>query len=167
MQYFVAIQSLSYVQLFEIPWTAAHQTSLYFTTSQSFLKLMSIMLVMPSSHFSLCCPLLLLPSVFPTSGSFSMSQFFVSGGQIIGASASVLQWIFRVYFLQDWLVLFPCSPMDSQVFSNTTVQKHQIFWDQLSLWSNSHIHTWCWKNHSFDYIDIWQQSNFSAFWYVV
>ena len=90
MQYFVAIQSLSYVQLFEIPCTAAHQTSLYFTTSQSFLKLMSIMLVIPSSHFNLCCPLLLLPSVFPTSGSFPMSQFFVSGGQIIGASASVL-----------------------------------------------------------------------------
>ena len=51
---------------------------------------MSIKLVMPSNHLILCHPLLLLPSIFPASGSFPMSQFFVSGGQIIGASASVL-----------------------------------------------------------------------------
>ena len=66
LQYFVAIQSLSYVQLFEIPWTAAHQASLSFTTSQSFLKLMSIKLVMPSNRLILCHPLLLLPSIFPS-----------------------------------------------------------------------------------------------------
>ena len=82
---------------------------------------------------------------FPASGSFSMSQFFASGGQSIGvsASASVLP-----MNIQDW---FPLGLTDlislqskglSRVFSNTTVQKHQFFSTQSSLWSNSHIHTW-------------------------
>ena len=53
-------------------------------------KLMFIELVMPSNHLILCCPLLLLPSIFPASGSFPMSQLLASGGQSIGASASVL-----------------------------------------------------------------------------
>ena len=48
------------------PWTAAHQTSLFITNSQSLLKLLSIESVMPSNHLTLCCPLLLLPSVFPS-----------------------------------------------------------------------------------------------------
>ena len=52
------------------------------------------------------------------------------------------QWIFRTHFLQDWLVWSPGISRDSQVFSNTTVQKHQFFSAQLSLESNSHIHTW-------------------------
>ena len=53
------------------PWTAAHQASLSFTISRSFLKLMSIELVMPSNHLILCCPLLLLPSIFPSIRVFS------------------------------------------------------------------------------------------------
>ena len=60
------VQSPSCVQLFVTPWTAALQTSLPFTISLSLLKLMSIELVMPSNHLILCCPLLLLPSVFPS-----------------------------------------------------------------------------------------------------
>ena len=82
------VQSLSRVWLFATPWT--QQVSLSFTISQSLFKLMSIELVMLSNHLILCCPLLLLPSVFPASGSFLVSQFFASGGQSIGASASVL-----------------------------------------------------------------------------
>ena len=61
----VVVQSLSPVQLFVIPWTAACQVSLSFTVSQSLLRLMSIELVMASNHLILCCPLLLLPSIFP------------------------------------------------------------------------------------------------------
>ena len=53
------------------PWTAAHQASLSFTISQSLLQLMSIELVMPSNHLILCCPLLLLPSIFPSIRVFS------------------------------------------------------------------------------------------------
>ena len=65
-------QSLSHVQLFATPWTAACQASLSFTISQSLLKFMSIESVMPSRHLILCCPLLLLPSVFPSFRVFSI-----------------------------------------------------------------------------------------------
>ena len=68
---FSSVQSLSHVQLFAIPWTAAHQASLSITASHSLLKLMSIELVMPSSHLILCRPLLLLPSIFPSIRVFS------------------------------------------------------------------------------------------------
>ena len=82
---------------------------------------------------------------FPASGSFLMSQFFALGGQSIGvsASASVLP-----MNTQDWSPLGWTGWISlqykglSRVFSNTTVQKHQFFATQLSLWANSHIHTW-------------------------
>ena len=118
--------------------------------------------MMPSSHLVLYHPLLLLPSSFPASGSFPMSQLFASGGQSIGALAlaSVLP-----VNIQDWLPLgLTClisllSKGLSRVFSSITVWKHQFFGTQPSLWSKSHIHTYYWKNHSFDYIDFCQQSN--------
>ena len=76
----IVVQSLSRVQLFATPWTAVHQASLSITISLSLLKFMCIKSVMPSNHFILCCPLLLLPSIFfPASGSFPMSQLFASG----------------------------------------------------------------------------------------
>ena len=67
----VDVQSLSHVQLFATPWIATHQASLSITNSQSLSKLMSIKSVMPSNHLILCCPLLLLPSIFPSSRVFS------------------------------------------------------------------------------------------------
>ena len=66
-----SVQSLSHVQLFATPWTAACQASLSVTNSRSLLKPMSIESVMPSSHLILCCPLLLLPSIFPSIRVFS------------------------------------------------------------------------------------------------
>ena len=66
-----SVQLLSRVRLFATPWIAACQASLSITNSRSLLKLMSIELVMPSSHFILCCPLLLLPSIFPSIRVFS------------------------------------------------------------------------------------------------
>ena len=68
---FSSVQSLSHVQLFATPWTAAHQASLSFTISQSLLKLMSIESVLTSNHLILWCPLLLLPSIFPSIRVFS------------------------------------------------------------------------------------------------
>ena len=68
---FSSIQSLSHVRLIATPWTAAHQTSLSITSSQSLLKLMSITSVMPFNHLILCCPLLLLPSIHPSIKVFS------------------------------------------------------------------------------------------------
>ena len=73
---------------FATPWTTARQASLSITNSWSLLKLMSIESMMPSSHLILCRSLLLLPSSFPASRSFPMSQLFASGGQSIGVSAS-------------------------------------------------------------------------------
>jgi len=70
---FVVVQSLSHVRLFAIPWTAARQALLSFIISQSLLKLMSIWLVMPSNHLALCCPLFLLPSIFPSGSSQCIS----------------------------------------------------------------------------------------------
>ena len=64
--WFVVVQSLSRVWLFVTPWIAAHQASLSFTIPQSLLKLISIESVMPSNHLILCRPLLLLPSIFPS-----------------------------------------------------------------------------------------------------
>ena len=82
---------------------------------------------------------------FLASGSFQMSQFFASGGQSIGVSASASVLLMNI---QDWFSLGLTGLISlqskglSRVFSNTTVQKHQFFGVQLSLWSNSHIHTW-------------------------
>ena len=69
------VHSFSHVQLFATPWTAAHQASLSITNSKSLLKLMSIESVMPCSHLILCCPLLLLPSIFPSNGVFPSESF--------------------------------------------------------------------------------------------
>ena len=68
---FSSVESLSPVWLLVTPWTAARQASLSITNSQSLLKLMSIESVMPSTHLILCCPLLLLPSIFPSIRGFS------------------------------------------------------------------------------------------------
>ena len=134
---FSPLQSLSRVWLFATPWT-----SLSITNSWSLLKLMSVESVMPSNHLILCCPLLLLPSIFTSIWVFPMSQLFTSGGQSIGASASVLPMHIQDWFslgLTGWIMQ---SKGLSRIFSNTTVQKHQYFGTQLSLWCNSHILTW-------------------------
>ena len=85
---FSSVQSLSCVQLFATPWTAAHQASLTTTNSRSLLKLMSIESVIPSNHLIPCRTRPCLQS-FPASESFPISQFFTSGGQRIGVAASV------------------------------------------------------------------------------
>ena len=84
----------------------------------------------PFNHLTLCCPFLLLPSILPASGSFPISQFFASGGQSIGvsASASVLPMNIQDWFplgLTSWISLQ--SKGLSRIFFNTTVQKHQFF----------------------------------------
>ena len=101
--------------------------------------------VILSNHLILCHTLLLLPSIFPTSESFPMSQLFLWGGQIIGVStsASVLP-----VNIQGWFPLGLTGLISllskglSRVFFSTTIQKHQFFGTQPSLWSNSYLHTW-------------------------
>ena len=140
-----SVQSLSRVRLFVTPWIAARQASLSITNSQSLPKLMSIELVMPSNHLILCRPLLLLPSIFPSSGSFPMSQFFASGSQRnrVSVSASVLPMNIQDWFPLGWTGWTSLlSKGLLRVFSNTTAQNHQFFSAQPSSQSNSHIHTW-------------------------
>ena len=125
------------------PWTAAHQAPLSFTMSQSLLKLMSIESVMPSNHLILCPLLFLLPSNFPSIGVFSNESvlcirwpnywsfsFRISSSNEYSGLISI-----RI----DWFDLL--AVQGTQEFSNTTVQKHQFFSAQPSLWSNFHIHT--------------------------
>ena len=148
---FSSVQSLSHVQLFETPWTAACQASLSITNSQSLLKLMSIESVMPSTHLILYQPLLLPPSIFPPSiRVFSKESVlhirwpkywsFSFSSSPSNEYSGLIPWGWtRWIFLQ--------SKGLSRVFSNTTVQKHQFFSTQISLQSNS-IHDY-WENHRF------------------
>ena len=134
-------QLLSHVWLFVTPWTAAHLSFLS-TNSRSLPKLISTELLMPSSHLILCHPFSSRLQSFPASGSFQLSQLFTSGGRSIrgSASASILP-----LNIQDWSPVGWTGWISLQsrgFFSNTTVQKYQFFSTQLSLWSNSHIHTW-------------------------
>ena len=107
------------------PWSVAHQAFLSLTIFWSLLKFMSIELVMPSNHLMSVVPFSSCPQSFPASGSFPVSQLFVSGGQSIRAStsASVLS-----MNIEDWVPLGLTGLMSLQskgfarVFSNTTVQ---------------------------------------------
>ena len=147
----VAVQSLSRVRLFAIPWTAALQASVSFTLSQSLLKLTSTESVEPSNHSILCCPLLLHSVFFPAKGSFPVSQLFASGGLSIWApaSASVLPMNIQGWFPLGLTGLISLlSKGLSRIFPSTTIWKHQFFGAQPSLWSNSHLHTATWVFYS-------------------
>ena len=126
------------------PWTAACQASLYFTISQSLLKLMSIELMMSSNHLILCRPLFFLPSIFPSIRVFSSeSAHHIKWPKYRSFSFSIRpsnEYSGLVSFRMDWLDLLAVQGL-SRVFSNTIVQKHQFFGAQLSSQSNSHIHT--------------------------
>ena len=140
---FSSVQSLGHFHLFGIPWTAACQAFLSITNLRSSSKLMSIESVMPSNHLILCRPLL-LPLIFSSIRVFcNESVLCIRWPKYWSFSFSNL-----ATNIQDW---FPLGLIDfislqskglSRLFSNTTVQKHQFFSTQLSLWSSSHIHIW-------------------------
>ena len=140
--FFESFQSISCVWLFATPWTAAYQASLSITNSWSLSN---------SCPLSRWCHPTISSSVLPFSsrllyfpaGSFPMSQFLASGGQSTRTSASVLPMNIQDWFPLGWTGLISLQSKGlSKVFSKTTVQKHQFFDAQLSLQSNSHIHTW-------------------------
>ena len=161
-----SVQSLSCVRLFVTPWTAARQASLSITNSGSLPKLMSIESVMPSNHLILCCPLLLLPSIFPSIRVFS--------------NESAL----RIRWLRYWSFSFSISPSNEHpgLFSprmdwlnllavqgtlKTLLQHHSskasifrcLAFNSPTL-TSIHDH---WKNHSLDQTDLCWQSDVSAF----
>ena len=100
----VAVQELNHVWLFAAPWTGAHQASLSFTISWSLLRFMSIKLVMLSSHLILCGPLLLCLQSFPASGSFPVSQLFISAGQSIGAFSVSPSNEYSGLMIKHWII---------------------------------------------------------------
>ena len=145
MVQFSSVQSLSHIRLFVAPWTTACQASLSITDSRSSPKPCPSSRWCHSTISSSVLPFSSRPQSFPASGSFQMSQLFASGGQSIGvsATASVLPMSTQDWSPLGWTVWISFQFKGlSRVFSNITVQKHQLFSAQLSLWSNSHIHTW-------------------------
>ena len=142
----VQFSPVSHVQLFVTPWTAACQA----TTSCSSPIPRTCSNSCPPSRW--CHPIISYPVIpisfrlqsFPASGSFPMSQLFTSGGQSVGASASesVLPMNIQDWFPLGWTGWISLQSKGlSRVFSNTTVQRHQFFCTQLSLWSNPQIPT--------------------------
>ena len=153
---FNSAQSLSCVQLFATPWTTACQASLSITNSQSLLKLTSIESVMPSNHFILCCPLLLLPSIFPSIRVFSNESahpirwpkfwsfsFNISpSNEYPGLISSRMDWLdlLAVQYSQESSPTLQFKSINSSVFS---------FLYSPTL-TSIHDH---WKNHSLDEMD--------------
>ena len=137
----VVVQSTCCVLLLATPWTTACQVHPQWVCSSScpLIQWCYITISSSATPFSFCL------QSFPASGSFPMSQLFTSGDPSIGASTSASVLLMNI---QDWspLGLTVLISMQSKgllwVFSNTTVQKHQFFSTQPSLWSNSHIHVW-------------------------
>ena len=140
----IQFSSLSRVQLFLTPWTAACQASLSITNSWSLHKLMSIESVMPPNHLIFCRPLLLLPSIFPNIRVFSNeSALHIRWPKYWGFSFSISpsnEHSGLISFRMDWCDLLAVQGTLKSLL-HTTVQKHQFFGAQLSLYSNSHIGT--------------------------
>ena len=149
---FSSVQPISCVQLFVTSWTA-RQASLSITNFWSPPKPMCMELMMPSSHLILCRPLLLLPSIFPASGSFQMSHLFTSGGQSIGisASASVLPMNTQDWFPLGWTGCISLQSKGlSRVFSNPqfkNIKSSMLSFRYSPTLTSIHDH---WKNHSLD-----------------
>ena len=141
---FSSIQSHSHVRLFVTWWMAICQASLSITNPQSLLQLMSTDSVMPSNHFILCCPLLLLPSIFPSIRVFSNESLLcIRWPKYWSFSFSISpanEYSGLISFRMDWLDLLAV-----QGTLKSLLQHHSSKASILrcsALWSNSHIHTW-------------------------
>ena len=138
----VQFSSVTQSCLFGTPWTAAPQASLSITNSRSLLKFISIKSVMPFNHLILCYPLL-LPSILPSIRVFSSESVLrITWPKYWSFSFSISpsnEYSGLLSFRIDWFHLLAVQGTLKSL--NTTVQKHQFFGMQLSLWSSSHIHT--------------------------
>ena len=150
---FSSVQSLSRVQLFATPWTAAHQASLSITNSQSLLKLMSIDSVMPSNHLILCHPLLLLPSIFPSIRVFSNESVlcirwpkYWSFSFIISLSN---EYSGLISFRIDWLDLLWVQRTLKSLLQHHSSKTNSSVLSFLYSPTLTSIHDY-WKNQSFD-----------------
>ena len=152
--HFVVVQSLSHVQLFATPWTAAPQDSLSITNSQSLLKLMSIVSVMPPNHLILCHPLLLLPSIFPSVRVFSdESALHIRWPKYWSFSFNISssnEYSGMISFRMDWLDLLAVqgtlkSLLQHHSSKASILQQSAFFMVQLS-----HPYMTTGEKHSFD-----------------
>ena len=141
---FSSVQSLSHVQLFETSWTAARQASLSITNSQSLFKVMSIKSVMPSNHLILCHPLLLLPSIFPSTRVFSSELVLrIRWPKYWSFSFSISpsnEYSGLISFRIDWLDLLAVQGNLKSLLQQPQFKSINSSIAQLSLYSNSHIH---------------------------
>ena len=163
---FVVVQSLSCILLFVIPWTAAHQAFLSFTVSQSWLKLMSIKLMMPPNHPILFRPLLLLLSIFLSIRVFSNELALpISWPKYWSFSFSISpsnEYSGLISFRMEWLDLLAVQGTLKSLLQHHSL-KAQILWHSAFFMIQvTSIHDY-WKNHSFDYMDLCEQSAVSAF----
>ena len=138
----LSVQSLSRVQLFAIPWTATCLASLSITNSRSLLKLMSIESVMPFNHLILCCPLLLLPSIFPSIRVFSSeSVLHIRQPNYWSFSFNISpsnEYSGLISFRMDWLDLLAVQGTLKSLLqhsSKASILQHSAFF------TVSHIHT--------------------------
>ena len=163
----IVVHLHSCVQFFATPWTTACQVSLSFTISRSLPKFMSIEPVMPFNHLILCCPLLLLPSIFPSIRVFSSEpplhikwpkyrnvSFSISPSNEYSGLISLR--------LTGWS---PCCPRDSQESSPASQFKsiHSLALSLIYGSALTSVHDY-WKNNSFDYVDLCQQS---GVWFLI
>jgi len=138
------VHSPSHVQFFATPWTTARQVSLSSTISRSFPKFMSIEPVMLFNHLIFCCPLLLLPSIFPSIRVFSSEPpLHIKWPKYRNVSFSISpsnEYSGLISFKVDWLISLLSKGL-SRVFSSITIQKHPFLGSQPYLWFSSHICT--------------------------
>ena len=159
----VIVQLLSCVRLFATPWIAAHQAFLSFIISQSLLKLMSVESVMPSNHLILCRPLLLLPSVFPSSRFFSNeSALHIRWPNYWSFSISPSNEYSGLFSLRiDWFDLLAVQGiLKSLLQHHSSKASNSLAFSFLYSPTLTSIHDH-WKNHSLDQTDLCWQSSLS------
>ena len=147
----VQFSSLSHVQLFVTPWTAAHRASLSITNSQSLLKLMYIESVMPSNHLILCRPLLFLPSIFPSIMVFSNELVLrIRWPRYCSFSFSISpsnEYSRLISFRIDWLDLLAVQGTLKSLLQHHGSKASILWHSDFFIVQLSHDY---WKNHSFD-----------------
>ena len=147
------------------PWTAAHQAPLSFTTSWSLLKFMSSESVMLSNHLILCHPLLLLPSIFPRIRLFSNeSALHVRWPKYWSFSISPSnEYSGLISFRIDWFDLLAVQGALKSLLQHHNLKASILWLSAFFMFQLSHLNMTTEKNHSFDYTDLCQQSDISAF----
>ena len=156
----IVVQLLSCVRPFATPWTAAHQVSLSFTISWSLLKLMSILSVMPYNHLIFCCLLLFLSAILPSMGFFSNeSALCIRWPKCWSFSFSISpsnEYLGLISFRIDWFDLLAVQETLKSILQHynlkVSILRHFPFF-KVEL---SHPYLY-WKNHSFDYMDLYGQ----------